>query len=117
MSPSNTTGPGLWSVDGRGIAAVTLNRPEVNNAYNGELIQGLLAALDALGGVPVATPRASTLHSTGPVAFDGCIQIRSGNRMMKLSRFGIFTAGRVLALITSFSPMILLRARIYAVSA
>src|SRR6266567_3288553 len=40
----------LWEVDGRGVATVTLNRPEVNNAYNGELIQGLLAALDALGG-------------------------------------------------------------------
>src|SRR5436305_596034 len=38
MSPSNTTGPVLWSVDGRGVATVTLNRPEVNNAYNGELI-------------------------------------------------------------------------------
>src|SRR5436853_7259331 len=48
MNPSNTTGPVLWSVDGRGVATVTLNRPEVNNAYNGELIQGLLAALDAL---------------------------------------------------------------------
>src|SRR5918912_1462500 len=45
---SNTTGPVLWSVDGRGVATVTLNRPEVNNAYNGELIHGLLAALDAL---------------------------------------------------------------------
>ena len=52
MNPSNTTGPVLWSVDGRGVATVTLNRPEVNNAYNGELIQGLLAALDALGGAP-----------------------------------------------------------------
>ncbi len=49
-SPSNTTGPVLWDVDARGVATVTLNRPEVNNAYNGELIQGLLAALDALGG-------------------------------------------------------------------
>jgi methylglutaconyl-CoA hydratase len=39
----------LWDVDGRGVATVTLNRPEVNNAYNGELIAGLLAALDALG--------------------------------------------------------------------
>ena len=29
--------------------------------------------------------------------------------MMKPSRFGIFTAGKVLASITSFSPMILLR--------
>src|SRR5258707_6957519 len=52
MSLSNAVGPVLWSVDGRGVATVTLNRPEVNNAYNGELIQGLLAALDALGGAP-----------------------------------------------------------------
>src|SRR6266849_4977700 len=50
MSLSNASGPVLWSVDGRGVATVTLNRPEVNNAYNGELIEGLLAALDALGG-------------------------------------------------------------------
>jgi methylglutaconyl-CoA hydratase len=47
--PSNGSGPVLWDVDGRGVATVTLNRPEVNNAYNGDLIQGLLAALDALG--------------------------------------------------------------------
>lgn len=40
--------PVLWSVDPRGVAAVTLNRPTVNNAYNGDLIQGVLAALDAL---------------------------------------------------------------------
>ena len=44
--------PVLWGVDARGVATVTLNRPEVNNAYNGELIQGLLAALDALGARP-----------------------------------------------------------------
>ena len=49
-SPSNASGPVLWDVDARGVATVTLNRPEVNNAYNGDLIQGLLAALDALGG-------------------------------------------------------------------
>lgn len=39
----------VWSVDGRGVATVTLNRPAVNNAYDGDLIQGVLAALDALG--------------------------------------------------------------------
>ena len=50
MGSSNAAGPVLWNVDARGVAAVTLNRPEVNNAYNGELIQGLLAALYALGG-------------------------------------------------------------------
>lgn len=38
----------LWSVDRRGVATVTLNRPQVNNAYNGDLIAGLHAAMDAL---------------------------------------------------------------------
>jgi methylglutaconyl-CoA hydratase len=41
--------PVLWDVDERGVATVTLDRPEVNNAYNGEMIQGLLAAMDTLG--------------------------------------------------------------------
>lgn len=52
MSLSNATGPVLWNVDDRGVATVVLNRPEVNNAYDGDLIQGLLAALDALAGAP-----------------------------------------------------------------
>jgi methylglutaconyl-CoA hydratase len=38
----------LWSVDWRGVATVTLNRPEVNNAYDGALIAGLHAAMDML---------------------------------------------------------------------
>lgn len=46
---SNATGPVLWDIDARGVASVTLNRPAVNNAYDGELIAGLLSALDALG--------------------------------------------------------------------
>lgn len=43
------SGPVLWSVDDRGVAQVTLNRPDVYNAYNGEMIAGLLAAYDVLG--------------------------------------------------------------------
>ena len=39
----------LWEIDRRGVATVTLNRPQVNNAYNGDLIQGLHDAMDALG--------------------------------------------------------------------
>jgi methylglutaconyl-CoA hydratase len=38
----------VWEVDGRGMATVTLNRAEVGNAYDGEVIQGLHGALDAL---------------------------------------------------------------------
>jgi methylglutaconyl-CoA hydratase len=39
----------LLNIDTRGVATVTLNRPQVNNAYNGDLIDGLHAAMDALG--------------------------------------------------------------------
>lgn len=41
--------PVLWNVDARGVATVTLNRPEVNNAYDAALIEGLHHAMDALG--------------------------------------------------------------------
>lgn len=42
----------LRSIDGRGVATVTLNRPERNNAYNGDVIQGLIDAFTALGEDP-----------------------------------------------------------------
>jgi methylglutaconyl-CoA hydratase len=48
MSVSKSDGPVLWDMDGRGVAAVVLNRPEVNNAYDGSLVQGLLDALQGL---------------------------------------------------------------------
>lgn len=50
-----TTPPAvLWSRDERGVARVTLNRPAVGNAYDGAMIDGLNAAMDALlGGPPV----------------------------------------------------------------
>ncbi len=43
-----TEQPVLLTVDKRGVATVTLNRPHVNNAYNGDLIDGVLGALNAL---------------------------------------------------------------------
>ena len=39
----------LTSLDRRGVATVTFNRPEVNNAYNEDFIQGVLKGLDELG--------------------------------------------------------------------
>jgi methylglutaconyl-CoA hydratase len=63
MSPSPTSGPVLWSVDDRGVARVVLNRPQVNNAYDGALIEGLLAALDALA--QVTNPRAVVVTGNG----------------------------------------------------
>lgn len=40
--------PVLSTEDHRGVVTVTLNRPEVNNAYNGELIAAVLSGLDAI---------------------------------------------------------------------
>lgn len=37
----------LLEVDDRGVAAVTLNRPEVNNAYDEAMLRGVHAAVDA----------------------------------------------------------------------
>jgi methylglutaconyl-CoA hydratase len=56
------TGPVLWSVDERGVARVTLNRPEVYNAYNGEMISGLLALYDE---VAKHKPRAVVITGSG----------------------------------------------------
>jgi methylglutaconyl-CoA hydratase len=42
------TEPVVANLDARGIATVTLNRPEVGNAYNGAMIDGLLRAMDDL---------------------------------------------------------------------
>jgi len=40
----------LLAVDVRGIATLTLNRPDVANAYDEDLLRGLTAALQRLGG-------------------------------------------------------------------
>jgi methylglutaconyl-CoA hydratase len=38
----------LTAIDERGIATLTLNRPEVHNAYNGAMVDALIEAVDAL---------------------------------------------------------------------
>ena len=35
----------LLNVDTRGVATITLNRPTVNNAYNGEVIEAMINAV------------------------------------------------------------------------
>jgi len=47
---ADLTAPVLLEVDDRGVANVVLNRPERNNAYDGDLIAALLAGLDSLDG-------------------------------------------------------------------
>src|SRR5262245_19789548 len=47
---SAASSPVITDIDTRGVAGITLNRPEVGNAYNEALIQALLAGLDSLSG-------------------------------------------------------------------
>src|ERR1700688_3283486 len=44
--------PVLWNLSENGVATVTLNWPEVNNAYDAGLINGVLAAMAELGNKP-----------------------------------------------------------------
>jgi methylglutaconyl-CoA hydratase len=47
-----TTAPVLLSIDERGIATATLNRPQLGNAYNEELLNTLITGLDQLEADP-----------------------------------------------------------------
>jgi methylglutaconyl-CoA hydratase len=49
MDQANSIDSVLCHIDARGVAYVTLNRPQVYNAYNGDMIAGLLATFDKLG--------------------------------------------------------------------
>ena len=53
----------VWTLDERGVATVTLNRPGANNAYNDALISALLSAMDELAIQPVL--RAVVLTGAG----------------------------------------------------
>lgn len=53
----------LSSVDHRGVIEIVLNRPDVNNAYNGDMIDALLRAFDTFGSIQNA--RAVLLRGNG----------------------------------------------------
>jgi methylglutaconyl-CoA hydratase len=83
MMTGTTTGPVLWEIDARGVASVTLNRPEVNNAYDGALIDGLLAALDALGreaGLRAVVIRGNGRHFQAGADLTWINTVRAGSR-------------------------------------
>ena len=42
----------LCDIDARGVATISINRPNVNNAYNGEVIDALLNGAKTLGCTP-----------------------------------------------------------------
>ncbi|MCD6672247.1 MAG: enoyl-CoA hydratase-related protein [Burkholderiaceae bacterium] len=53
----------LQSIDRRGVVTLTLNRPEINNAYDDALIDAVLGAIDQLAGIDTA--RALVVQANG----------------------------------------------------
>jgi methylglutaconyl-CoA hydratase len=55
--------PVLLAIDARGVATVTLNRPQVGNAYNAALLQGLVDGMERLAADPAI--RAVVIRGAG----------------------------------------------------
>ena len=53
----------LQNIDRRGVVTLTLNRPEINNAYDDALIDAVLGAIDQLAGIDTA--RALVVQANG----------------------------------------------------
>jgi methylglutaconyl-CoA hydratase len=94
------TGPVLLDIDARGVARVTLNRPERNNAYDGALIQALLAALDTLentNGLRAVVVSGKGRHFQAGADLTWIDQVRQGSRddNIRASRDTAFAIQRV----------------------
>ncbi len=62
-SPAPVASPVLLDVDARGVATATLNRPEIGNAYDEDLLGALIAGLIRLQGDPAI--RALVIRGAG----------------------------------------------------
>jgi methylglutaconyl-CoA hydratase len=87
---SEAADPILCSVDERGIARVTLNRPEVYNAYNGALIAALLATYDTLAGknlrAVVITGKGKNFQAGADINWLDAVRRSSPQENLKASR-------------------------------
>jgi len=64
-TPGDSGKPVLLEIDDRQVATIVLNRPDVNNAYNGELLNALVAAIETLaatGGVRAVVIKGNGRH-------------------------------------------------------
>jgi methylglutaconyl-CoA hydratase len=91
MTSSMTSAPVLHATDARGVATVTLNRPEVGNAYDGDMIQGLLDTMDALSahaGLRVVLLKGNGRHfqAGADLAWINAVRGASPRENMRVSR-------------------------------
>ncbi len=79
---TTTEQPVLCEVDARGVATVTLNRPHVNNAYDGAMVDALLNGALALGDDPkvrVVVLRGNGKHFQGGADLAWLDKVRAGS--------------------------------------
>ena len=86
-----TANPVLWNLDARGVATVTLNRPEVNNAYDAGLINGVLSAMDELGRKPnlrvvVLKGNGKHFQAGADLKFINSVRVSSPEENLRVSR-------------------------------
>jgi methylglutaconyl-CoA hydratase len=88
MSDATQTQPVTWSHDARGVFTVTLNRPDRNNAYNGDLIAGIHDAIDAGGtveGLRAVVVRGAGRHFQAGADLDWLMSVRNSDADGNLS--------------------------------
>ena len=100
----------LATVDHNGVARVTLNRPHVNNAYDGEMIETLLSGIQAFGEDPnvrMIVINANGKHFQAGADLDWLERVRHGTAEENL-RVSMNTTDAVRALDTCPKPTIAL---------
>lgn len=78
----------ISQIDARGVATVVLNRPDRNNAYDGEMIDALHAALDTLGAAPelrAVVIRGNGRHFQAGADLDWLESVRTGDAAANLA--------------------------------
>src|SRR3981081_3866525 len=91
MINPNETNAVLLEVDERKVASVIFNRPAVNNAYDGDFIQCLLATIDALdtvAGVGAGVVKSNGKHfqAGGDLKCLNAVRISSAEENIRASR-------------------------------
>jgi methylglutaconyl-CoA hydratase len=90
----------LSEIDDRGVATVTLNRPDVHNAYDGRMIDGLMEIVGALGAdsrVRLLVLRANGRHFQAGADLNWLKRV-AGFTMEQNVEFSMRTAGAMRAL-------------------
>ncbi len=86
----------LTDLDGRGVATITLNRPDIFNAFNAELLEGLRVACETLGAdsqVRVVLVRGAGKHFSAGADINWFKEMSTATDAEKLKGGRIATAG------------------------